>query len=69
MIDGLLFVGEDYLICREVVVLFESKCIEFYWICICIYDVNGVMLKVEMLLNYVILKYFYVDYEVEVAFC
>jgi len=67
MIDGPLFVGEDYLIRREVVALSESKRTESYWIRTRIYDANGATLKAEMLLNHATLKHSYADYEAEAA--
>lgn len=62
MIDGPLFVGEDYLIRREVVALAESKRTESYWIRSRIYDAVGEKLKAEMLLNHATLKDSYEGY-------
>ena len=62
MIDGPLFVGEDYLIRREVVALAESKRTESYWIRSKIYDATGETLKAEMLLNHATLKGSYPGY-------
>lgn len=65
MIDGPLFVGEDYLIRREVVALSESKRTESYWVRSRIYDASGTVLKAEMLLNHATLKHSYPNYEAE----
>lgn len=62
MIDGPLFVGEDYLIRREIVVLSESKRTESYWVKTRIYDAAGKTLKAEMLLNHASLKHSYAGY-------
>ena len=40
MVDGPLFVGEDYLIRREIVALSESKRTESYWVRTRIYDAS-----------------------------
>ena len=56
MVDGPLFVGEDYLIRREIVALSESKRTESYWVKSRIYDAAGKTLKAEMLLNHASLK-------------
>lgn len=63
MIDGPLFVGEDYLIRREVVALSESSRTESYWVKTRIYDAAGERLKAEMLLNHATLKHSYAGYE------
>ena len=63
MIDGPLFVGEDYLIRREVVMLSESSRTESYWVKTRIYDAAGERLKAEMLLNHATLKHSYAGYE------
>lgn len=67
MVDGPLFVGEDYLIRREVVALAESRRTESYWVRSRIYDATGEHLKAEMLLNHATLKHSYPDYDKEVA--
>jgi hypothetical protein len=56
MIDGPLFVGEDYLIRREIVSLSESRRTESYWILSRIFDSTGKHLRAEMLLNHAVLK-------------
>ncbi|QJD60755.1 hypothetical protein HG264_03135 [Pseudomonas sp. gcc21] len=67
MIDGPLFVGEDYLIRREVVALSESKRTESYWVRTHIYDATGTTLKAQMLLNHATLKHSYANYEAEAS--
>ena len=62
MIDGPLFVGEDYLIRREVVALSESRRTESYWVRSRIHSADGSQLKAEMLLNHATLKHSYADY-------
>lgn len=63
MVDGPLFVGEDYLIRREIVALSESKRTESYWVKTRIYDADGEHLKAEMLLNHASLKHSYAGYD------
>ncbi|WP_373184780.1 hypothetical protein [Halopseudomonas sp.] len=67
MIDGPLFVGEDYLIRREIVALSESKRTESYWVLSSIYDASGKKLKAQMLLNHATLKASYANYEAEAS--
>ncbi len=62
MVDGPLFVGEDYLIRREIVALSESRRTESYWVRSRIYDAAGEVLKAEMLLNHATLKASYAGY-------
>lgn len=63
LIDGPLFVGEDYLIRREIAALAESKRTESYWVRTHIYDKTGTHKKAEMLLNHATLKHSYENYE------
>ena len=63
MIEGPLFVGEDYLIRREIVALSESKRTESYWVKTRIYDAAGERVKAEMLLNHASLKHSYAGYQ------
>ncbi len=63
MIDGPLFVGEDYLIRREIIALSESKRTESYWVKTRIFDAAGKTLKAEMLLNHASLKHSFAGYE------
>ena len=65
MVDGPLFVGEDYLIRREIVALSESKRTESYWVRASIFDVTGRTLKAQVLLNHATLKHSYANYEAE----
>jgi hypothetical protein len=62
MVDGPLFVGEDYLIRREIVALSESRRTESNWVRSRIYDAAGKTLKAEMLLNHATLKDSYAGY-------
>jgi hypothetical protein len=62
MIDGPLFVGEDYLIRREIAALSESRRTESYWVRTSIYDGAGERLKAQMLLNHATLKDSYAGY-------
>ena len=62
MIDGPLFVGEDYVLRREVVALSESRRTESYWIRTRIFDADGVHLRAEMLLNHALMKNSYAGY-------
>eukprot|EP01037_Dinobryon_pediforme_P017577 gene17577-17780_t len=62
MVDGPLFVGEDYLIRREIVALSESKRTESFWVLSKIYDAAGKTLKAQMLLNHASLKHSYAGY-------
>lgn len=63
MIEGPLFVDEDYLIRREIVALSESKRTESYWVRSRIFDATGQHLKAEMLLNHAVLKHSYPGHE------
>ena len=62
MIDGPLFVGEDYVIRREIAALSESKRTESYWVRSRIYDRTGTKQVAEMLLNHATLKHSYAGY-------
>jgi len=62
MVDGPLFVGEDYLIRREIVALSESKRTESFWVRTRIFDAAGQVLKAEMLLNHASLKASFAGY-------
>ena len=63
MVEGPLFVGENYLIRREIVALSESKRTESYWVRTRIFDESGQRLKAEMLLNHATLKHSFEGYE------
>jgi len=56
LIDGPLFVGEEYVLRREIVALSESKRTESYWTHTRIFDATGERLVAEMLLNHAVLK-------------
>ena len=63
MIEGPLFVGEDYLIRREIAALSESKRTESYWVRTRIFDTSGKRQVAEMLLNHATLKQSYANYD------
>lgn len=62
-VDGPVFVGETYLIRREVVCISESRRTESYWVKSRVYDETGTTLKAEMLLNHAVLKASYKGYQ------
>ena len=62
LIDGPLFVGEDYVLRREIVALSESKRTESYWTRTRIFDATGARIVAEMLLNHAVLKESYAGY-------
>jgi hypothetical protein len=62
MIDGPLFVGEDYVLRREIVALAESRRTESYWVRTRIFDGRGERQVAEMLLNHATLKHSYAGY-------
>jgi len=62
LIDGPLFVGEDYVLRREIVALAESKRTESYWVRTRIFDSTGKKQVAEMLLNHATLKHSYAGY-------
>lgn len=62
MIDGPLFVGEEYVIRREIAALSESRRTESYWVRSRIFDKSGTKQKAEMLLNHATLKESYAGY-------
>jgi hypothetical protein len=65
LVDGPLFVGEDYLIRREIAALSESRRTESYWVRTRIFDAAGETLKAVMLLNHATLKDSYAGYAAE----
>ena len=67
MVDGPLFVGEDYLIRREIVALSQSRRTESFWVRTKIFDAAGKTLKAEMLLNHASLKQSYAGYDAALA--
>jgi hypothetical protein len=56
MIEGPLFVGETYVLRREIVALSESRRTESYWVRTRIFDAKGRRQVAEMLLNHASLK-------------
>jgi len=62
MIDGPLFVGETYLIRREIAALADSRRTESYWVRSRIFDSTGRKQVAEMLLNHATLKDSYAGY-------
>lgn len=62
LIDGPLFVGEDYLLRREIVALAESKRTESYWVRTRVFDARGEKQVAEMLLNHATMKNSYAGY-------
>jgi hypothetical protein len=56
MVDGPLFVGEEYVARREIVALSQSKRTESYWVRTRLFDASGRTLKAEVLLNHATLK-------------
>ncbi len=62
MVEGPLFVGEDYVIRRSIAALSESRRTESYWVRTQIFDQTGTRLKAEMLLNHATLKHSYAGY-------
>lgn len=67
MIEGPLFVGEDYILRREIAALSESKRTESYWVRTRIFDATGKRQVAEMLLNHATLKHSYANYDAERA--
>ena len=62
LIDGPLFVGEEYVLRREIAALAESKRTESYWVRTRVYDSTGTKQVAEMLLNHATLKHSYAGY-------
>jgi hypothetical protein len=63
MVNGPLFVGEDYVARREIVALSQSKRTESYWVRTRLFDADGRTLKAEVLLNHATLKDSYAGYK------
>jgi hypothetical protein len=61
LIDGPLFVGEDYVLRREIAALAESRRTESYWVRTRVFDAGGQQVA-EMLLNHATLKHSYAGY-------
>lgn len=62
LIDGPLFVGEDYVLRREIAALAESKRTESYWVRTRVFDASGQKQVAEMLLNHATLKHSFAGY-------
>jgi hypothetical protein len=67
VIDGPLFVSEDYLLSREIVALSESKRVENCWVRTRLYDRSGKKQVADMLLNQGSFKQSYANYDAERA--
>lgn len=67
MMDGPLFVGEEYVVRREIVALSQSKRTESYWVRSTVYDSTGSKPVAQMLLNSAVLKASYAKYDEELA--
>jgi len=65
MMNGPLFVGEPYLIRREIAQLSGSRRTESYWVRTRIFDADGKTQLAESLLNHAVLKASYADYPEE----
>ncbi len=63
MIEGPLFVGEEYILRREIAALSESKRTESYWVRTRIFESTGKRQVAEMLLNHASLKDSYAGYQ------
>lgn len=61
-VDGPLFVGEPYLVRREIVALSQGRRTENYWTRTRIFDADGTVQKAETLLNHGVLKHSFADY-------
>jgi len=66
-VNGPLFVGETYLIRREIEALSESRRTESYWTRTKVFDKTGETLIAETLLNHAVMKNSYPKYEEELA--
>ena len=62
LIDGPLFVGEEYVLRREIAALAESRRTESYWVRTRVFDARGEKQVAEMLLNHATLKHSYAGY-------
>ena len=67
MIDGPLFVGQDYLLEREIVALSESRRTESNWVRTTFLDAESKEPRAEMILNNATLKHSFEGYEEERA--
>lgn len=67
LLDGPLFVGEDYLLEREVVAISESRRVESYWVRTAVREAKSERLVAHVLLNSACMKASYPSYEQERA--
>jgi hypothetical protein len=67
VIDGPLFVSEDYVVNREIVALSESKRVENCWVRTRVFDRTGKRQVADMLLNQGSFKQSYANYDQERA--
>ena len=67
LLDGPLFVGEEYLLEREVIALSESRRVESSWIRTQVREARSERLVATTLLNAAVLKVSYPGYEAERA--
>jgi hypothetical protein len=67
VINGPLFVSEDYLVSREIVALSESKRVENCWVRTRLFDRTGKKQVADMLLNQGSFKQSYANYDAERA--
>jgi hypothetical protein len=65
LLEGPLFVGEEYLLEREVVALSESRRVESYWVRTSVREARSAKLMATTLLNSAVLKASYPSYEAE----
>ena len=67
LLDGPLFVGEPYLLEREVIMLSESRRVESSWVRTSVREAKSERLVATMLLNGAVMKASYPNYEQERA--
>jgi len=63
VLDGPLFVSEDYLVSREIVALSESKRVENCWVRTRLFDRTGKKQVADMLLSQCSFKQSYANYD------
>lgn len=63
MIEGPLFVGEEYLLRRDIAAIAESKRTESYWVRTRIFDKAGKRQIAEVMLNHAVVKNSFEDYD------
>ncbi len=65
LVDGPLFVGQEYRLQREIVALSESRRVESNWVMTSVYEADSGKLVAECLLNSATLKDSYAKYAEE----